>query len=1553
MEKIRKKQIQTICSLTPVQEGMLFHYLKEPDSKAYIEQLSLTLTGEMKSDVFVNAWNHIIREHEMLRTFYRWKEVEKPVQVTLKEFNLQPVFRNLEGLEDSEKDNRIKHIKETDADTPFDLQKIPFRITLITCEPGLHELIISNHHIIYDGWSTGIIVSGFLHAYRCLSAGKPLTPSTKATFKDFVQWLRSQDRKRQEQFWKEYLKGFDTVTPLSIKEKGKTGDTVSMSETLHCRLEPSFKDQLDSYARTQKVTVAAILYTAWGLLLGRYNLNDDIVFGTTVSGRSADSGIKNIEDIVGLFISTVPLRVRIDEEEQIRVAQLLSKVHRQFQERVPFEHTSLVDIKEYCGFSSDEELFDTLVVIENYPIKTGAGTGGLVLDSFQMKEMTHYDLTLEIMMDDGLNLTFSYKVDKFDRNRMIRMGEHLENLIKGIIAQPHLNATALEILSQEEKDRVVRIFNDTENQYPAQMTIPQLVEAQVEKNPDSTATVGPVTAVNPEASRLSVTTLTNRELDRKANRLARKLQASGLTKGAVAAFLLHPSINVPLTIIAILKAGGTYVPIDPSYPYNRIKWMIDASNAALIITTSDIAEKDDLQELWQPRETPFQLIRLDRLDEQLKQYNDTPLNIDYQPNDLIYIIFTSGSTGKPKGAGVYQGSFVNLNYYFLNTYGLNSLDKTLLLTSSSFDLTQKNFYLPLLTGGVLYFPTVQLFDPPAIIKDTGRYRITWLNCTPSMFYRLVDFDTVSSGTSLTTLRYAFLGGEPIAMVQLISWLESNRFRTTIVNTYGPTECTDIVGTLIIEEPRRYLDIDIPIGKPIDNVKFFVVNRRIQLQPVGVPGELLVAGHCVGFGYIGDEKLTKQKFVYPSEPWDTRDSSRPQTLPDPIDNRYYRTGDLAVTTEDGQFIFLGRIDNQVKIRGFRIELGEIEKRLNSHQLVKEAILMARSRGAGHDDERYLCAYIVPLKVGTLEEQELRNYLSNDLPDYMVPDYFVFLEKMPLNPNGKVNRKALPEPQVQAGSDYIAPRNETEISLVDAWAAVLGLDKDKIGIHTNFFELGGHSLKVMSLVAKIQKEYDVKLSMVKIFNSPTTAKLMELIEAESKKNLYTAIEPQEVKGYYPLSSAQKRFYLAQQMNLENTAYNMPATLELPLDFSREKLEKMFNTLILRHESLRTSFKIINNEPAQIIHETVPFTLHHFQLSTGQDVSGVIEDFITPFDLSVPPLFRAGLIDDGQQKILVVDIHHIISDGVSLQILTREFNALSKEMFLPQLTIQYKDYAFWQSQSLEMENYKEMENYWLKTLEDLKITRIPGDNRAQEGPAVGSCQTVVIQEDTSQQIDEFCGKNQLTRFSFMLSIFLFILIGETGENDLTIGTPIDNRVHPDLENVIGVFLNVFLLRVKIDENASILDNILKVNRHVVEALEYGTYPYEELYYRLKDRYNLQENELFTILFNYLAGEDEARNLKDNPEDLSLAPLELTPKYPVTVYINDMANRAFLNIVYRADLYSQQRIERIVHNYLNFIHILLADKDRLVSDLVYQDLETIGSLQEMEGEFDNDDLF
>ncbi|MCP5054751.1 MAG: amino acid adenylation domain-containing protein, partial [bacterium] len=1127
-----KRNIEDILALTPMQEGMLYHWLKDPGSDHYFEQLSLDISGKIDPERFEKAWNFVIETNEMLRTAFRWEKVDNPVQIILREYSLQPEYYDLSRDEESQKKNRLEGIKFEDSCKKFDLRFVPFRVSLCKLEEDKHVMILSNHHILFDGWSNGIILSEFLTAYN--EYGHSMIPmkAAKMKFKEYVKWIGSRDIKEQKAYWNNYLKGLTSSCELSIKNRGskisphefeneRAGneniEPRQMSKYNVCFFEVS-KIKLEEFCKKYNITSASLFYSAWGLLLQRYNNTGDVLFGTTVSGRSAK--VNGIEEMVGLFINTLPLRVKSSGSTSLE--QLLKNINQILQERGVFENTPLMEIKEYSEWHGEGELFDTLLTIENYPLDSRLNEigPGLSMQSYSMKERTHYDLSVSIMMVDDISIDIHYNAESIEAGTIRELAGHFHRIICGIIENPCRRIAEFDMLSDEEKYRLLEQFNTAGPGYAQDKTVVHLFDEQVEKTPWNTALAGQ-------------TFFTYAQLNEKANQVACHLMEAGVGPGSIVGIMTDRSFEMIIGIFGILKAGGAYLPIDPDFPGERIHYMLKDSGARILLS-SEIRNPGSSRDQTNPtiQNTndsnknqcfPCSVLNFEHFNfESCFTFRNSQFRIsNFKSSDLSYVIYTSGSTGRPKGVIVEHSALTNLLFTLQEKYPFGPNDTYLLKTSFIFDVSLSEIFGWFMGGGRLaVLEKHGEKEPQAILNAIEHFNVTHINFVPAMFNVFLDCLPLENARQLPGLKCVFLAGEAVLPESVNRF---NRLGTGVLleNLYGPTEATVYASLYSLKNWDG--SGAVPIGKPLSNVRLYILGPYGNLQAVGIPGELCIAGAGLARGYLNQPGLTAEKFVTFVEPQITQ---RKNFNNKPAAVKLYKTGDLARWSADGNIEFLGRLDHQVKIRGFRIELGEIENQLLKLPEVNEAVVVVRENQV---PDRYLCAYVVTVtrdvvwdgEVETGETGALKEQLARHLPGYMIPTYIVRVDEIPLTASGKVNRQALPVPQAEASELYTAPRNELEKRLAKIWAAVLSFDPSRPlpGIDDNFFGLSGHSLNVTNLVGRINKRLRVRIPFNQIFRSPTIRGLAEYI-SDTGMGDYQPLEAVEQREYYALSSRQNR-------------------------------------------------------------------------------------------------------------------------------------------------------------------------------------------------------------------------------------------------------------------------------------------------------------------------------------------------------------------------------------------------------------------------------------------------
>jgi tyrocidine synthetase-3 len=1587
---LNKDNIEDIIALTPMQEGMLFHYLKAPASKVYLEQLSLHISGEIDINIFQEAWNFVVETNEMLRAVFRWEKVKNPVQMILKQYLPALKYYDFSLSNPAKKQKKLAETKIKDQEEKFQLQhRVPFRVTLCKLEKGKYEMILTHHHILYDGWSNGIILKEFFNAYHTLICGRTLPVTRKSKFREFVKYFRQnfslQEQSQQEKFWKEYLEDCEVNTGLPMKT-GKVKEIDRVKEQSFT-ITREITGKLEKLVQAGKITLASVFYTIWGILLQKYNDCEDVVFGTTVSGRSPV--IKGIEEMVGLFINTLPLRVNARADEKIE--DLLFQINEHLRRREEYSNTPLVKIKEYSGLNHRQELFDTLMVIENYPLEFSTGINpnqkGLSVLSHTMSSMTHYGLTAAVTIGDDIEVIFSYPGSLFADEAVKAMISHFTCILEQVVESPGKKLCQIELLSPGEKEKILFDFNCTREQFQQNRTIHSLFADQVERTPDHIAATGPVEIKN-RTYMSSMTYISYRELNRKSDQLAYILQQEGVQSDTIAAIMAEPSLEMVIGILGILKAGGAYLPIDPDYPEERKKYMLKDSYVGVLVTTPKLQVKVKAEvekNFKQTMQLPLRFVTIETGNVSAFELSPSTLTSTCQVSfaNLAYIIYTSGTTGRPKGVVIRHSGLVNYIQWRLRTYKYRPGDVTLQLLNYSFDGFGANFYSSLLSGGVLVLvPGEKRSDFEFIKKILARQKITNISLVPGMYEALLK---AAEEEYLRTLRFVVLAGERAAP-DLITYSKKKIPGLRHIIEYGPTEAS-ITATANIDIECQDTSI---IGHPIANTKIYILDHFLHPVPIGVPGELCIRGIGLARGYLNQPGLTAEKFCLrrpggalfektappgpPRKNFSLHRSSRSYMSYISHMSYIYLTGDLVRWLPDGRIEFLGRKDSQVKIRGHRIELGEIQNQLIVHPQIKNAVVINRERENG---DNYLCAYyVLGTPLGVSGEHDLRAFLLERLPDYMIPSYFVGLEVIPLMINGKIDRKALPEPKREPQRAYAPPGNEIERKLLEIWSEVLGppVKNTLIGIDDNFFELGGHSLKATILISRIYKELNIKVSLEQLFKTPTvrdlaafTGKIPVLPPGVKEK-----IEPAEKKDWYPLSSAQKRLYTLQQRDDTGTAYNMVTVLMLEGVLHRDRLEKIFKTLINRHESLRTSFILAAGDPIQRIEAEFEFKVEE---GTGegrveglkgrrvekkrdrepatrnpQPVTALISAFIRPFDLSHAPLLRVGLIHTprplrshpsqvggtGDNHILVVDMHHIIADGISMKIFIQEFLALYKGETLPGVRLQYKDYQEWQSRwvrtSGNLINIDRQRAFWQKEFEEeIPVIDLPVD---YQRPAAHSMAGDIIRfEIAGKDINALHAMvlaEETTLYMLLLAVYVIFLSKVCNQEDIIIGIPTSGRTNSDPDGIMGMFVNTLVLRNKPAGEKTVKEFLQETRARTLEAFANQDFQYDDLVEMVGENKarDISRNPLFDTMF--VQQEISAPRVELPGLQVKPYPYETnTSKFDLLLHCMQEQDYVWFKFEYSTRLFERTTIERFIGYFREVLGEIIGNSNKRLKEI------------------------
>jgi len=1031
-----------------MQEGLLFHALLAPESAVYFEQVSCRLNGLEHAPKFRRAWQQVVDRHSSLRTCFHWKNQKRPLQIARQHSELPWTEYDWRAIESDERQERLKALAEEDRRSGFDLAKAPLmRCTLIRLDDTDYHFLWSHHHLILDGWSASLVVKEVFNIYEALCTGETLRVPAPPAFRDYIAWLAKRDPSHDEAFWRENLSGFSEPTRIAGTHRGRALDEPEAEyDERELRLSPDVTAMLQQLAAQHRLTLNCMVQGAWALLLSRIGVGRDVVFGSTVSGRPPE--LSGVESMVGVFINALPVRVRVPST--VRLLPWLQGLMAEQIEREQHAYRSLAEIQSFSNIRPGDPLFETLVIFENYPLRDSAGT--FEIDELRLFRRANYPLTLVVVPETCLHLAISFDTSRHESETIERILSRLRLLLEQFAANPDQQLCEFALLTSKDRQQLAA-WNDTFATSPADKTIHEVFADWALRTPDATALV------------LGQQSLTYRELDARSNQLARSLREIGVGPETLVGICVERSLEMVIAVLGVLKAGGAYLPLDPDYPADRLAFMIEDAAIPVLITQQSV--EDRIPSVW------AQIVLIDADWPNIASHSAVPLVCTASPENLAYVIYTSGSTGKPKGVQVTHRGLCNLAEAHRLLFAPLAGAHVLQFASLSFDASIWEIVMAFGCGAALHLGTADSLLPgPALAHELDRHAITHVTLPPSALEML----PVQSLPALHTL---IVAGEACSPELVARWSPGRRF----VNAYGPTESTVCATAWICDEEQQ----SPPIGHPLINTRAYILDRDQNPLPIGVVGELHVGGVNLARGYQRRPALTAERFI-------------PDAVSGQPGARLYDTGDLARFRPDGAIVFLGRSDHQVKIRGHRIELGEIEAALAQVPGVKQSVVVARPDASGANS---LVAYIVG-NASTTDPAALRRHLQSQLPYYMIPGVFIALESLPLSPNGKVDRNALPalEASGRVGTRaFRPPRDAVEQKLVGIWQDVL--DVRPIGVEDDFFLLGGHSLLAVRLMAWIEQQFGRHLPMATLFKGPTIAQLAAILRRESEPHAWSSL------------------------------------------------------------------------------------------------------------------------------------------------------------------------------------------------------------------------------------------------------------------------------------------------------------------------------------------------------------------------------------------------------------------------------------------------------------------
>ncbi|MEH2104792.1 amino acid adenylation domain-containing protein [Nostoc sp.] len=1530
--------------LSFAQQRLWFLDQLEGENCVYNVPFFWQINGFLNISALEQAITEIVQRHEVLRTSFCVID-ESPIQVIHAHPQLTMQVRDWRQLTEENQLSKATQLATEELQQPFDLSNPPLlRVKLLQLADQSYLLLLVIHHIVCDGWSMDIFRRELFSLYTAFCARKP-SPLTELPlqYADFAhwqrQWLQGKVLETQLNYWQKQLAA---VPPLLELPTDKTRPSVQSfrgrSEFLE--LNQDLTQKLKRLSQESGTTLFMTMLAAFTLLLSRYSGQEDIIVGSAIANRNR----RETETLIGFFVNTLALRTNLQGNptflellERVKQVTLDAYDHQD----LPFE--KLVDELGLERSLSHHPLFQVAFGLQN-ETQQQLEINGLTLTRFTWENTTTlFDLSLIFReTPQGLTGEWEYATDLFAAKTIQKMAEHFAVLIKGIVDNPQQPINTLPLIAEDERQQLQN-WNQTKTDYPLNQTLVELFETQVAKNPNNLALV------------FESQSLTYQQLNQKSNQLAHYLiQNHQIQPDTLIGICVERSLEMIIGVLGILKAGGAYVPIDPNYPKERIEFMLEDSGTSVLLTQSFLLDQLPLAKL------KHQIICLDEetfnsaltnnavgnllsnltpnpfptsVGEQeskplslwgkglergsknkLHIASDNP-NPQSTPDNLAYIIYTSGSTGRPKGVMIEHRAIVNLSLAWAETFQVKHHSRWLQFGSFSFDLSIGEIATALSAGACLYLANKETLLPSQTLVDWLRDRkISHLTLPPSAL-------SVLPQASLPDLQAVIVGGEACPAELVAEWGAKRRF----FNCYGPTEST-VIASISSCEPNGKKP---SIGQPLSNIRIYILDAHHQPLPPGIPGELCIAGVGLARGYLNRPDLTADKFIEVE-------------LFGKIE-RIYKTGDLARWNYDGNLEYLGRIDAQVKLRGFRIELGEIESLLLQHSLVKEAVVILDET----DNNPRLVAYLTATEKSINLGGQLKNYLKIRLPNYMVPSQIIVLDQLPLTPNGKLDRRALPAPDTATSTDFEMPVTPTEELLANLWQTLL--KAQSVGRQDNFFELGGHSLLATQLVARIRDTFKVEMSVRKVFEQSILSELATEIDQAAGAFAFPAIAPQPENAAKTLSFAQSRLWFLDQLEGTGTSatYNMSTALQLDGKLNIEALRASFDYLLDRHAILRTYFPALAGEAQVVVQNPEDIEVlaiadlrsldPQTQAETGQQLANTHAQ--EPFDLNTGPLFKAKLLQLSEQKnVLLINMHHIISDGWSMGVFKREWEqayaafAAGDTPNLSPLPIQYSDYAAWQRSWLQGEILETQENYWKQQLGDApRLLDLPTDHpRPAQQSYQGGREEYRLSHEVTQKLKAISQQHGVSLFMTLLTAFSILLSRYSRQEDLCIGSAIANRTHSNTESLIGFFVNTLVLRSKVKPEQGFSELLQQTRQTCLDAYAHQDIPFEYLVEQLQPERSLSHNPLFQVMMVLQNTQEAGKKVSLPGLDIQYLEQSLPfAKFDLTLDFSERGDQLHCMWEYATDLFKAETIRRMAGHFEVLLQAIIQNSQQPIHQL------------------------
>jgi amino acid adenylation domain-containing protein len=1490
--------------LSFAQQRLWFLEQLEPDKAAYNIPIALRLSGNINTFALEQCFRAVAARHEVLRTIFEISDGQ-PIQVIREDVTLTPPTVALDGLNRQLRDSVAARLAALEARGPFDLSRGPLlRVRLLRGDGDDRILLLTIHHIVFDAWSKDLLIREITALYSAFQTGNPSPlPDLPIQYADFAsrqrQLLQAEYLNSLTSYWRGRLTPLPPRLDLPVYSGclGRRSFEVAFQSVT---LSTAVTNNLAALGRRQKVTLFMVMLAALKVILYRYTGEVDIAVGTPISSRDQTE----LETLIGFFLNTLALRTDLAGDPSF--CELLARVRETAlgayaHQDLPFE--KLVEELQPERDSKTTPIFQVMFIYD-----VGTNQGALKQPGLNLSELefntrpARYELTVAVAKKEGeLTVSTEYDTGLYHPTMIAALLKHLRTLLGELAVNPDHRISTLPILSEKEMRQVTVEWNDTQRAFSEDASVTELIEIQAERKSDSIAVVFEEEQVSYGA------------LNRRANRLANYLKSLGVRPEVKVGVCLERSSAALVGWLSVLKAGGAYIPLDPAYPADRLAFILNDTRASILLTQDSLVARLPKGEI--------RAIRLDIDWGGIARQNENNLPSEVTSNNVAYVIYTSGSTGTPKGVEIPQRAVVNFLESMYSRLGLGGDEVLFSVTSFSFDIAALELLLPLISGG-----RVVIASRGALSSGAGLSR--WLadstasimQGTPTTWQMLLDSDWPGD-RNLKIL----CGGEPLPP-ELASRLLERGAR--VWNLYGPTETTIwSTGLTLVASPGP-----VSIGKPIANTEVYLLDAHMNPTPIGVRGELYIGGVGLARGYHNRPELTAEKFIA-----------------DPVGcdpgGRLYRTGDFARYRADGNIEFLGRSDGQVKIRGFRVELGEIEAVIGRHPNVKQNVVLVREDQTGC---KRIVAYIVPAQGAVPGAGELRRYLAANLPEYMIPSTVLTLDKFPLTPNAKVDRRALPAPDGSRPlleEQYVEPRTPTEQILTSMFSELLGVER--VGLYDNFFDLGGHSLLVLKVLSRVRERFQVELSLQTFFESPRAAELADLLNQQGKVNSRSITPRDKSSNLAPLSFSQERIWFFEQLEPGTPTYNFPTATSIDGALNAGALEQGLMEVLRRQEALRTRIRVIDGRPAQVIspdsYQALSVVDLRYLTETQRGVVArrlVEEDARRPFELLRHPLLRVTWVrlEEGEQ-LLLLNMHHLISDVGSMNIVFGEIRGVYTSYSegapspYPELAVQYADFAVWQREWLRQEAHEAQLSYWKKQLSgDIPMSTFPADYpRSAIQTFNGATQRFELPTAQTWLLKALSRREDVTLFMTLFAAFVTLLYRYTGRTDIAIGTPASIRDRVEIEGVIGCFINTLVLRVSLNESMTFRELLGRIRELTINAYAHQHLPFEYLVKALRLERSLAHQPLFQLLFRV--------DNSHRPADASGAPWKRlnvyngAAKFDMEWAVGAAEGSLSLFLNYNVDLYHAATVTRLGEQYMKLLANLSAQSDSRLLEIVFDD--------------------